>query len=66
MKACCPHADFPHPISSVVLRPAFGDQAGGGTDLARRAVAALEGVMLDEGLLQRMQRAALRQTLRWS
>src|SRR5262249_43687790 len=37
------------------------DQAGGGTDLAGSAVAALEGVMLDEGLLQRVKRASLRQ-----
>ena len=53
-------------MSSAVLRPAFGDQADGGTDLAGRAVAALEGVMLDEGLLQRMQRARLARDLRSS
>src|SRR5262245_30803600 len=43
-------------------RLAFGDQAGGGTDLAGSAVAALKGVMLDEGLLQRVKRPSLRQT----
>ena len=54
-----------HQLTDFVrrARPAFGDQAGGGTDLAGGAVAALEGVMVDEGLLQRMKRAALRQTL---
>ena len=34
-----------------------GDEAGRRTDLARRAVAALEGVMVDKGLLQRMKPA---------
>ena len=54
-----------HQLADFVgrARPALGDQAGGGTDLAGGAVAALEGVMVDEGLLQRMKRAALRQTL---
>ena len=44
------------------LRFAFGDQAGSRADLARRAIAALERVMVDEGLLQRMQRAFACQT----
>jgi len=42
---------------------ALGDQAGGGTNLARGAIAALEGIVLDEGLLQWMHRASLRQAL---
>src|SRR5262249_31677214 len=42
-------------------RLALGDQAGGGTDPAGSAVAALKGVMLDEGLLQRVKRPSLRQ-----
>src|ERR1044072_3232592 len=42
---------------------ALGNQARGGTNLAGGAVAALERSVLDEGLLQRMQRASLRQTL---
>src|SRR5262249_49067024 len=42
---------------------ALGDQAGGGTNLARGAVAALESIVLDKGLLQRMQRASSRQAL---
>ena len=52
-----------HQLADLVggLRLAFGDQAGGRADLARRAVAALEGVVVDEGLLQRMQRAVRRQ-----
>ena len=45
------------------LRLALGDQAGGRTDLSRRAVAALERVVIDERLLQRMQRAIRRQAL---
>ena len=32
-------------------------QADGGAELAGRAIAALEGVVLDEGVLDRMQRA---------
>ena len=43
------------------MRLALGDQTGGGADLPGGTVAALEGVMLDEGLLQRMQRASLGQ-----
>ena len=46
-------------ISSARLRLAFGDQADGRADLARRAVAALERIVLDERLLHRMQRAVL-------
>src|SRR4051812_42296332 len=41
---------------------AFAHQSDGGTDLSRRAVATLKRVMLDEGLLQRMKRAVLRET----
>src|SRR5262249_56743300 len=44
-------------------RLALGDQARGGTDLAGGAVSTLEGVMLDEGLLQGMKCASLRQAL---
>ena len=43
------------------FRLAFGDQTYGRTDLSRRAVAALECVVVDEGLLERMKRAVLRQ-----
>ena len=52
-----------HQLADFVggLGLAFGDQAGGRTDLSRRAVAALEGVVIDERLLQGMQRAVLRQ-----
>ncbi len=50
-------------ISSGGLRLAFGDQASRRADLARRAVAALERVVVDERLLQRMQRAVRRQAL---
>jgi hypothetical protein len=48
-----------HQLADLVggLRLAFGDQAGRRADLARRAVAALERVVVDERLLQRMQRA---------
>ena len=38
-------------------RPALRDEARGRADLTGRAVAALECVVVDEGLLQRMQRA---------
>src|SRR3954468_23508391 len=38
------------------FRAAFLQESGGGHDLARRAVAALESVVLDEGLLQRVER----------
>ena len=44
-------------ISSGGFRLAFGDQARGRADLPRRAVTALERVVIDESLLQRMQRA---------
>ncbi len=52
-----------HQLADLVvgLRPAFGQQARGRADLARRAVAALECVVVDERLLQRMQRAVHRQ-----
>jgi hypothetical protein len=43
------------------MRFALGDQTDGRTDLTGSTVAALESVMLDEGLLQRMQRASLGQ-----
>src|SRR5689334_15081677 len=42
---------------------AFLDQRHGGHDLTRRAVAALEGVVLDEGALHGMQLAARGQAL---
>jgi len=44
-------------------RLALGDQTRGRTDLPRRTVAALECVMVDERLLQRMQCAVHSQTL---
>ena len=37
---------------------AFADAGNGGHDLPRRAVAALEGVMFEEGGLDRMEFAA--------
>jgi hypothetical protein len=40
----------------------FGDQAGGRTNLAGRTVAALESVMVDEGLLYWMKRTVFRQS----
>jgi hypothetical protein len=40
---------------------ALGDAGDAGHDLAGRAVAALEGVALDESRLQRMELAALRE-----
>ena len=43
------------------LRLAFGNQSGGRANLARRAVAALECVVINEGLLQWMQRPVFRQ-----
>ena len=46
--------------SAVFARPSC-DQPDGGADLARRAVAALEGVVVDERLLQRVQRVPLGQ-----
>ena len=48
-----------HQLADFVggLGLAFGDQARRRADLPGRAVAALEGVVIDEGLLQRMQRA---------
>jgi hypothetical protein len=42
---------------------AFGDQGNAGTDLAWRAVTALEGIMINERLLQRMQMPILGQAL---
>jgi hypothetical protein len=52
-----------HQLANFIggVRLVLGDQPGGGTDLAGGAVSALEGVMLDEGLLQGMKRASLRQ-----
>src|ERR1700730_3757751 len=44
-------------------RPALCDQAGRRANLARRAIAALERVMIDERLLQRMQSAVLAEAL---
>ena len=50
----------------VGTRMAFADAGNGGHDLARRAVAALEGVMLKEGGLDRMKfGAAGRKGPRW-
>src|ERR1041385_9001992 len=43
-------------------RFAFGNQTGRRTDLSGRAIAALEGVMIDERLLQRMQRISMRES----
>lgn len=43
--------------------PQFRDHADGRADLAGRAVAALEAIMLDEGLLQRVRRALGAETL---
>src|SRR5262249_52747861 len=53
-----------HQLANFIggARLALGNQAGGGTDLPGGAVAALEGIMLDEGLLQRGKRGSLRQT----
>ncbi|MCU1307634.1 MAG: putative xanthine dehydrogenase YagT iron-sulfur-binding subunit, partial [Acidobacteriaceae bacterium] len=42
---------------------AFAHHSDGGTDLSRRAVATLECVVLNECLLQRMERTVLRETL---
>jgi hypothetical protein len=44
-----------HQLADFVgrVRLAFGDQADGGTDLARSAVAALEGVILDARVRRR-------------
>src|ERR1700761_8923457 len=42
---------------------AFLDAGDRGDDLARRAVPALEGVLIDKGLLHWMQLVALRQSL---
>src|SRR4051794_9269943 len=52
-----------HELANLIgaRRPALGDQACRRADLSRRAIAALERVMIDEGLLQRMQRALRRQ-----
>ena len=46
-----------------IARLAFLDQANRTHDLSRRAEAALEAVMRDEGRLHRMKRVALRRTL---
>src|SRR5215831_16645573 len=44
------------------FRPTLRDQSCRRADLPRRAVAALERIMVDERLLQRMQRALGRET----
>jgi hypothetical protein len=44
------------------MRPAFADQSNGGHDLAGRAIAALEGIVVDEGLLHRVQGTILCQS----
>ena len=49
---------FAHALG-IVPGMAFGDQADRAHDLARRAEAALQAVMGDEGGLDRMQRLAL-------
>lgn len=43
---------------SVVAGMPFSDTSDGRDDLPRRAIAALKGVLIDEGLLHRMKRAA--------
>src|SRR6185312_8241655 len=50
-----------HPLANLVCRllPVQKDQPGRGADLARRAVAALEGVMVDEDPLQGVERLPL-------
>src|SRR3954452_2444391 len=52
-----------HPLADlvVVARVPFVEQRPGRTDLPRRAVAALEAVVADEGRLHRMQPSFLRQ-----
>src|SRR5580698_9854166 len=52
-----------HKFANLVsaLCVALGDQAGGGTDLSRSAVSALECIVINESLLQRMQGAIRRQ-----
>ena len=54
-----------HQLADLVggLRLSLRDHADRGADLARGAVAALKRVVLDERLLQRMQRSSLRQPL---
>ena len=52
-------------ISAALCGFAFGNQAGRRADLPWRAIAALECIMVDEGLLQRMQRVASLKVLRW-
>ena len=47
-------------ISSAVLALPFARSADGRANLARRAVAALERIVVDERLLHRMQRAVRR------
>src|SRR5262249_39235522 len=53
-----------HELANIITRarPARGDQTGSRTDLPWGAITALEGVVLDEGLLQGMQRVPLRET----
>ena len=52
-----------HQLADFVcgFRLAFGDQSCSRADLPWRAVAALEGIVVDECLLQRMQRAVRRE-----
>ena len=54
-----------HVFADVVVAGgvAFLDAGDRRDDLSRRAVSALEGVLIDEGLLHRMQFVALRQSL---
>ena len=57
-----------HPVADFLRRAgvALGDAGDAGHDLPGRAIAALEGVALDEGGLQRDGAARLAPGLRWS
>src|SRR2546423_3444269 len=54
-----------HPLANLVVgfRVSFAQQRGGGAELPRRAVAALEGVVADEGGLQRAHVVRAREPL---
>src|SRR5437764_10497992 len=54
-----------HPFADLLRRAgvALVDAGDAGHDLSGRAIAALEGIALDEGGLQRVELLALRQTL---
>ena len=57
-----------HPVADLLRRAgvALGDAGDAGHDLPRRAVAALEGVTLDEGRLQRVELVRPGPGPRWS